>query len=272
MNKVLEVNDLAFSYPTKEVFRDIHFSMDSGDVVCLMGPNGCGKTTLLDNVMSILTPSTGSIRLFGKSLEVYRRKELAQKIAYVPQIHQVVFPYTVEQVVLMGRTSHVGPFEEPRSEDRELCRQAMAMVGIEPLSDKPYNQLSGGEIKLVLLARALSQQARLLILDEPTANLDFKNELLFLETVVALNRKDGISILMATHSPEHGFYFQGKGLSVQGIMMSRGAVVAQGKPDLVVTEENVQKVYGVRSRLHTELDEDGTLVRSITLLGTVSSS
>lgn len=271
MSLVLEVSDLSFSHPTKEVFRHVEFSMGPGEIVCLMGPNGCGKTTLLDSILSIHSFEEGSIRLFDQDLARMQRRELAQKMAYVPQVHQVVFPYTVEQIVLMGRTAHLGQFGEPKAKDRRLCREAMDLVGILDLANKPYSQLSGGEVKLVLLARALSQKAPLLVMDEPTANLDFKNELMFLETVVRLNRMDGISVLMATHSPEHAFYFQGKGLEVQAIMMNEGRVVSQGKPDEVITEENIQKVYGVCARIHKEWNGDGTLVRSIALLGTLEN-
>lgn len=268
MNRLLEVVDLSFAYPTKKIFDRISFDMHQGDVLCLMGPNGCGKTTLLDNIMSVHQPTAGEIHLSGKSLTKYRRKEVAHKIAYVPQIHQVVFPYTVEQIVLMGRTAHVGFFGEPGDHDELLAKEALELVGITDLSKKPYSQLSGGEIKLVLLARALSQKAPLLVMDEPTANLDFKNELVFLETVVRLNRKDHIAVLLATHSPEHAFYFQAKGCNVHAMMMNHGSMVAQGSPEVVITEENIKAVYGVKSRIREEMDTDGTPVRSITLLGT----
>lgn len=268
MNRILEITDLTFSYPSKDVFQSLSLSMNKGDVICLMGPNGCGKTTLIDNVMSIHTPANGQIQLLGKSLEEYSRKNLARYIAYVPQLHQVVFPYTVEQVVLMGRTAHVGQFGSPGNNDLERCFEAMKLVGVSHMAQKPYSQLSGGEVKLVLLARALCQQTPLIVMDEPTANLDFKNEMIFLETVVHLNQKDDLSILMATHSPEHAFYFQSKGLRVHAVMMHEGRIFAQGKPEEVITEENIRQVYGVRSRIHAHEGDQGTNVRSIALLGT----
>ncbi|MBF7097313.1 ABC transporter ATP-binding protein [Alkalibacter mobilis] len=269
MNGILSVCDLSFSYPEKDVVKNVTFDMGQGDVVCLMGPNGCGKTTLLDNIMSIHQASKGEIFLMEKPLSKYNRRDVAKHMAYVPQIHQVVFPYTVEQIVMMGRTAHVGQLGEPGIKDMENCRKAMEMVGISDFAKKPYNQLSGGEIKLVLLARALSQQARLLVMDEPTANLDFKNELVFLETIVKLNMMDKLSILIATHSPVHAFYFQEKGLNVEVIMMSEGAVYSKGSPEHVITEENISNVYGVRSRIFKEMCTDGSSIRSMALLGTL---
>lgn len=268
LNQLLQVDGLGFSYPAKKVFREISFSLSKGEILCLMGPNGCGKTTLLDTIMSIHQPDEGSITLLGEPIESFGRREIAQNIAYVPQIHHIVFPYTVEQIVLMGRTAHLGHFKEPRSKDLEYCFRAMERVGIGHLAKHPYSQLSGGEVKLVLLARALSQHTPLIIMDEPTANLDFKNELLFLESIADLCYKEGISILMATHSPEHAFYLESKGLMVKAALMWNGRMVEYGQPHRVIREENIERVYGVKIRINNDYNELGVPMKTITLLGT----
>ncbi len=266
---ILEVTNLSFSYPTKKVFQHISLSLKRGEVICLMGPNGCGKTTLIDNIMSILIPDDGEIVLMGKPINSYKRREIAQNIAYVPQIHNVVFPYTVEQVVMMGRTAHLGYFGQPSSEDLSYCNKALEKVGIGHLAQEPYSQLSGGEVKLVLLARSLCQHTPLIIMDEPTANLDFRNELLFLETIVDLTTKENISILMATHSPEHAFFLQSKGLTINAALMCSGSIEGIGEPNQVISEENIERIYGVKARIHTEYNEKGKELKAITLLGTV---
>ncbi|HHT50892.1 MAG TPA: ABC transporter ATP-binding protein [Eubacteriaceae bacterium] len=269
MEEILKVSNLSFSYPSKNIFSEVSFSLRKGEIICLMGPNGCGKTTLLDNIMAILHYDKGEITLMGKPIYNYKRREIAQNIAYVPQIHNVVFPYTVEQVVMMGRTAHLGYFGEPGPKDIEYCNKAIEKVGISHLAKKPYSQLSGGEVKLVLLARALSQNSPLIVMDEPTTNLDFKNILLFLETIVDLSKKENISILMATHSPEHAFFFQSKGIVVKAALMSNGIIKDFGEPEKVISEENIKTVYGVNAKINTEYTENNHKIRSITLLGTI---
>jgi iron complex transport system ATP-binding protein len=269
LNEVLRVNNLGFGYSMKEIFSDISFSISPGEILCLMGPNGCGKTTLLDNIMAIHKPKGGDITLMGQPIGNYKRIQIAQNIAYVPQIHNITFPYTVREIVMMGRTAHTGPFSEPNKVDEKICIEALEKVGILNLAQKPYSNLSGGEVKLVLLARALSQKTSIIIMDEPTAYLDFKNELLFLETIVELCQYEKIAILMATHSPEHAFYFASKNLPVKAALMSEGQFAAYGKPDTVVTEQNIERVFGVKAKLHCQLDDRGCEIKTINLLRTI---
>ncbi len=269
MSELLRVENLAFSYGRRQVFRDVSFSVPAGQIVCLMGPNGCGKTTLLDNIMAIHRPDQGSITLLGKPLHAYKRHEIASEIAYVPQIHDVHFPYTVREVVMLGRTAYTGLFGEPDEEDEAVCLAAMRRVGVDRFADQPYSRLSGGEIKLVLLARALGQQTRLILMDEPTAHLDYRNELLFLETIASLVAKERISVLMATHSPEHAFYFAGLGTETRAAMFKDGTIFAYGDPEEVITEAALEQVYGVKARIVTDIDEQGRAIRSISLRRTI---
>jgi iron complex transport system ATP-binding protein len=169
----------------------------------------------------------------------------------------------------MGRTAYTGLFSEPKEKDEEISLKALDRVGMARYADMPYTQLSGGEIKLTLLARALGQQAGIIIMDEPTAHLDLRNELLFLETVCDLVKREGISVLIATHSPSHAFYFEGKGLPVRAALMRSGGEMFCGNPQDVLTEENIGEAFGIVTRLREETDRDGNLIRTITPLGTI---
>jgi iron complex transport system ATP-binding protein len=269
LNEILRVEKLAFSYPTKTVFQDVSLSIYSGEILCLMGPNGCGKTTFIDNLMAIHKPDKGEIYLMGKALRNYTRREIAEVIAYVPQIHNITFPYTVMEVVMMGRTARLHPFENPDDNDEIECFEALKKVGIEDMADEPYNKLSGGEVKLVLLARALSQRTPLIIMDEPTAYLDFKNELVFLEIIAELCKKEKISVMMVTHSLNHPIYFSSKDIPVRGALMSNDTLYSYGDVHEVITEENIRKVYGVKAKICPVADEEDSKIQSITLLKTI---
>lgn len=269
MNEVLKVKNLKFSYGSKDVFHDISLSISAGEILCLMGPNGCGKTTLIDTMMRIHMPNDGEIILMGQPVNSYKRSQIAQNISYVPQIHNITFPYTVKEIVMMGRTAYTGTFSEPKQEDKIICDEALERVGIYHLAEKPYNKMSGGEVKLVLLARALSQRTPLIIMDEPTAYLDFKNELLFLETIVELCAKERIAVLMATHSPDHAFYFDSKKLFVKAALMCEGQMLAYGEPEKVITEKNIEQVYGVKAKVNSQIDDSGSVIKTITLLRTL---
>lgn len=168
----------------------------------------------------------------------------------------------------MGRTAYTGPFGKPSDEDEEICHQALRRVGMERFADRPYNRLSGGEVKLVLLARALGQKTPLILMDEPTAFLDFKNELMFLETVVSLSREENISVLIATHAPDHAFYFSSKGLPVKTAMLSRGSIRYCGAPEETITSESILDVYGIRAKILTDTDHNGNIIKRVSLLET----
>lgn len=266
MSALLEISGLSFSYGKNHVFKDLDFSVSDGEVVCLMGPNGSGKTTLLDCIMALKNPQKGTVRLRGQSIKALKRYEIAQQIAFVPQLHDVTFPYTVRDMVLMGRTAYTGAFRRPSEEDERITMEVLERIGIEHFADRPYSRLSGGEIKLVLLARALGQKTPLLLLDEPTAHLDFRNELKFLETIVSLCRTEGITVIIATHAPEQAFYFAAKGLDVKAAMMSQGAIKCFGSPDDIITAENIHDVYGVKAKIIKHDDDDGDHIGSSIML------
>lgn len=246
---ILSVRDLSFSYGTHKALDDVSFEMQRGEILCVMGPNGSGKSTLIDCVMGIHRPARGTILLDGKDVPSYSRQELARHAAYVPQNHSVAFPYTVREAVMMGRTAYLPAFGSPNEEDEALAEAAMRRIGISHLADRSYGSISGGELRLVLLARALCQQTPLVLMDEPTAHLDYRNELRFLETICELSKTDGISVLIATHAPDQAFFFESAGCDVSALFLREGAVTAKGRPGEIITESRLEEVYGIRAKI-----------------------
>ncbi len=251
---MLSVKDLCFSYGERPALSGVSLEAGKGEVLCVMGPNGSGKSTLIDCVMGLHPGYGGSISLEGKDIRRCSRREIARQVAYVPQNHSPTFPYTVREVVMMGRTAYLSAFGTPSDGGEELCEHAMRRVGILDLADKPYNTISGGELRLVILARALCQDTPLILMDEPTAHLDYRNELVFLEIVSELCLKDGISVLIATHSPDQAFYFESHGVPVSAMFLKKGVTAAAGRPSDIITASLLEDVYGVRARI---LESDG---------------
>ncbi len=246
---LIEARGVSFGYNGIPLFQDINFSIEPGELFCLLGPNGCGKTTLLDCILGHLKPLSGEILLDGSSIIRIRPEQIARQIAYVPQTHEKTFPYRVMDVVLMGRAAYIGIFGRPGEEDLAIVEEALATVGITHLRDRRYTQLSGGEVQLVMVARALAQKTPVIVMDEPTAHLDFKHELVIMEKVVELVREQGLAILMATHFPNHCFYFENSGLATRVAMMTNINFLAVGSPSNVLSEENLQQLYNVNTRV-----------------------
>lgn len=245
---LIEVKKATFAYEKKNILCNIDLCLKKGEICCLMGPNGCGKSTLIDCILGILSLNSGEILISGQDVRNYKPEILAQKLAYVPQVHNKSFPYTVRQIVLMGRTIQAGAFRGPDRESENIVNENLQNVGIYSLGNRPYTQISGGEMQLVMLARALAQETPVIIMDEPTAHLDFKNELIFLQTVVKLIKEKNASILIATHSPNQPFYFESKGLNVKVAAMRNGKIYCLGKPSEMLTEENIEEIYEIKSR------------------------
>lgn len=265
---ILEIQDLSFSYGEKTVFQHINYSLESGQICCLMGPNGCGKSTLMDCILGAHTPKTGKILLEGKPIQTYKTKELATLMSYVPQVHERTFPYTVRQVVQMGRTPYCHFCGGTGYEDERIVDEALELVDLRPLADQPYTQISGGEMQLVLLARAIVQDTPLILMDEPTAHLDFRNELIFLQMVVRLMEERRKAVFLATHSPNHAFYFENQNTDVTVAAMSRDrsrhGLLSVGRPEEVLTEENIMGIYDIRARRMRQTDDTfGTLTQIV---------
>lgn len=271
--KLLELSNAEFAYEHQPypVFRNISFSMGPGEIFCLLGPNGCGKTTLLDCILGIHHTWQGKVLVAGHDSRQLRAGQMARYLAYVPQSHEKTFPYTVLDIVKMGRTVYTGRFSAPREEDEAIAREALDAVGLMRLADRPYTQISGGEGQLVMIARALAQKTPVIVMDEPTAHLDFKHEMVVLETMVRMVRDNGLSILMATHFPNHAFYFENKGLKVRVALMHEKEFLETGSPSQVLNEANINTLYGIEARLITCRIDEGNLIRQLVPIGARAS-
>lgn len=249
ISTALKIDRASFSYGNARVFNEISFEVSSGGVFCLFGPNGCGKSTLIECILGSLKVSTGDILLNNQSIKKIKPATLAKYISYVPQSHTKNFPYKVFDIVLMGRVAYTGTFSSPSVEDKEIAESALESLGLSHLRDKPYTQLSGGQTQLVMLARALTQETPIILMDEPTAHLDFRHELIILETIVKLIKEKKISVIMATHFPNHAFYFENSGISTTVALMNNQVFEAVGSPTNVLTEENMLRTFKIYSKL-----------------------
>lgn len=226
-------------YDTKTVLEDVSLTVKSGEVLCILGPNGTGKTTLFKSILGLLKMQGGKVELDGKDMSTLTRAEVARMIGYIPQAHNPPFPFKVIDVVLMGRTAHLGPFTSPGKADQQIAEEVIETLNIGHLRHKIYTEISGGEKQLVLIARALTQRPSMLVMDEPTAALDFGNQLLVLSHIKKL-AGSGLIIVMASHFPDHAFLYASK-----VILLKKGGVYAVGAPADVITEENLKSLYGV---------------------------
>jgi iron complex transport system ATP-binding protein len=235
----LEARALAFGYPGKPVGHGVDLMVGPGDVLCLLGPNGAGKSTLFKTLLGLLPAQGGEVRIGGTPLDRLTRREIAQRIAYIPQAHTPPFPFPVRDVVLMGRTARLGPFESPGRADRDAAEHALSLLNIAPLGDADYTRISGGQRQLVLIARALAQETPLLVMDEPTASLDFGNQALVLREIRRLVAQ-GLGIVISTHNPDHAF-----ACATRVALLHDGGVIAEGAPAAVLTPDHMQRMYGV---------------------------
>ena len=236
---MLTVESLAFGFPGRSVGRDVSFALDAGEVMCVLGPNGGGKTTLFRTVLGLLEKHSGAIRLQGREIESLSRAEIARRVGYVPQGHAGYFAYTVSEFVLMGRTAHLGIFASPGKKDSMVANRALESLGIAHLAGKPVTEISGGERQLALVARALAQEPRLLVLDEPTAGLDFGNQVRVLQRISAL-AGSGISILFSSHDPDHAFL-----CARRALLLAEGRVLEIGAPRDVIRADTLERMYRV---------------------------
>jgi iron complex transport system ATP-binding protein len=245
---LIEAQGLAIGYQRTVVAREIGVSVGPGEVVCLLGPNGSGKTTLFKTLLGLIRPIEGAVSVAGRDIGAWPRQELARQVAYVPQAHVSVFPFAVRDMVVMGRTAHLGLFSSPGAADRQRAEEALEGLGIAHLADREYSRVSGGQRQLALIARALVQDAPAVIMDEPTASLDFGNQALVLSEVKRLAQR-GLGIVLSTHDPDHAF-----AAGSRVLLLHEGRVLASGAPKDVLTQARLEQVYGVPVDIETLAD------------------
>ena len=236
---IFEVKGMSCGYGGKPVLTDVSFSVRDGDILCILGPNGVGKTTLFKSMLGLLAPIKGELLIDGEDVSRWDNKKKARYIGYIPQSHVPPFPYTVQQVVTMGTVASLGMFASPSRDDQRTALRAMKELGILYLRDRVYTEISGGERQMVLIARALAQKPQILLMDEPTANLDYGNQARVLEQINRLARQ-GMAVVMTTHSPDHAFLCSSK-----VVLIERGNRISFGNADEMVTEENMRRAYGI---------------------------
>lgn len=253
---ILTIKDAACGYGSKTIISGLSLNIHSGEILCILGPNGVGKTTFFKTVLGFLKIKAGEISIDGDNIHNWSRKKLAKIIAYVPQAHTPPFPFLVKDVVTMGRTVHLGSFASPSKNDIAIAERSMEMLQISYLKDRIYTEISGGERQMVLIARALTQEPDFLIMDEPTSNLDFGNQIRVLEQINRLSQT-GLGIIMTSHFPDHAFLCSSK-----VALFERNNKFTVGYADEVVTEENLKSAYGINVKITTTTDEDGSIIKS----------
>jgi len=240
---LLDVESLGYAVDNQAILHNVSLKMMPGEFIGLVGPNGAGKSTLLKVISGLWTGFRGEVSLSGKPLRAYAPREVARIIAQVPQITAIEFPFTVQQIVLMGRNPHLSRFQLETEHDRQLVARAMQRTGSTAMAERLIGTLSGGERQLVLIARALAQEPRLLLLDEPTANLDIQHQVKLLTLVRGLVREDGLSAIAAVHDLELAARFCDK-----LVLLHQGQVLTQGSPHEVLESEHLRAAYGVDVR------------------------
>ena len=259
MNLTVKNGTYAYHRGKNPIFKDINFSVGSGEVLAILGPNGAGKTTLLRCITGMLKWTAGASLLDDEPIRAMAPKKLWSRMAYVPQARAASAAYTAFETVLLGRSSRLSAFETPGAKDVEKAMKVMESLGIAHLADKKCSAISGGELQMVLIARALAAEPEVLILDEPESNLDFKNQLVVLDTMSTLARQ-GMTCIFNTHYPAHALRRADKAL-----LLCRGGEYAFGPTQQVVTEEAIRRAFGVEAVIGSLDTPEGTVQNVVPL-------
>ena len=244
----LKVNNVKFGYNSTHVLDDISFELNSSEILGIVGPNGAGKSTLIRCIDNILKPQQGSILLDGTDINTMTRMNIAKSMGYVPQTTNRVFPATIFDTVLMGRRPHLG--WKSSEQDIDIVLEILELLGIMEFAMRDFNEISGGQQQKVLIARALAQDADILLLDEPTSNLDIRHQLEVMNIMKDIVHKKGISAVMAIHDLNLASRYTDRIL-----MMNGGKIFAQGDPESVLTNKNIKRAYGVEALVKSDGDK-----------------
>lgn len=240
MRELVSVAGLSFDYRRKPVLHDISFTVKRGSLCGLLGPNASGKTTLLKCINGVLNPKEGEVRVNGDAISGMTRRDVARLMAVVPQQMSLAFSFTALQMVVMGRAARLGALKLPSAHDRDDARAAMKELGVEDLADRPFAELSGGERQLVLLARALFQDTPILLLDEPTSHLDFRNQYLIMDVVREMTRAKGLATLVTLHDPNLAARY-----CTHLVVLKEGRLHREGPREAVFEQKTLEEVYGM---------------------------
>ncbi|MBQ9631140.1 MAG: ABC transporter ATP-binding protein [Treponema sp.] len=252
-----QVKSGGFSYNSIKILDNINFELSNGEILCVLGSNGVGKTTLLKCMMGLQKWQCGETLLDGKNINQIPHKEFWKKIAYVPQAKNSAFSFSAIDMVTMGRSAHLGTFSQPTREDEKIALEAMETCGVLWLKDKLCNEMSGGELQMVLIARALAVNPEMLVLDEPESNLDFKNQLIILGIIEKLARKKNISAIVNTHFPSHAIK-----IGTKTLILNKGAQPIFGNAKEIINEANMRKTFNVQVHIN-EFDFEDRHYRSV---------
>lgn len=258
---LLKIENGNFAYKSgPQILKDISIELEPGEILAVLGPNGAGKTTLLRCMMDMLHWQSGRSLLDGEDIRSIPASKLWRRMAYVPQARSAAVSYTAFQTVLLGRSSRIGAFSAPSAEDMKTAERVMERLGISYLADKPCYAISGGELQMVLIARAMAAEPEILVLDEPESNLDFKNQLIVLDAMTAL-AAEGVACIFNTHYPSHALQRAAKSL-----MLSKDGWSIFGDTTNVVTEDNIRKAFGVEA-LIGEVETPQNVMKNVVAVG-----
>lgn len=246
----LEVSGITFSYGNRKVLSDISLKAEDGEIIAILGRNGSGKTTLMRAMLGFLRPESGTITIDGQDILMMDSRTRAKAIAYIPQQTEAVYPYTVLEAVMMGSAPTLSLFSRPGRKEEERALSVLEMLGIGSLAGRYVNQISGGERQLVMIARAIAQDARILLLDEPTSSLDYSNQLLVMERAGMLS-KDGYTLILSTHDPAQALTY-----ATSVLALSDGGILYSGGPDGLLDGKVLSALYG-RELVVREIESEG---------------
>jgi iron complex transport system ATP-binding protein len=248
---LIKIENLSLGYSKKTILEKINLTIEKEKITIFLGQNGSGKTTLMSAINGLIKPREGQIFIDKKDISRLNRKEVAKKIATVSQLHQFGFDFTAYEMVLMGRSAHIGYL--PEKADREKAEEAMELIGISHLKEQQVNKISGGERQLVMIARAIAQDTGIILLDEPTSYLDLKNQLKILQLIKYINTKKKVTCVITLHDPNQALM-----CGDQVVMFHQGAIET-GESRAMITDEKIFAVYGVNAQV-IDVGEDSFVV------------